>query len=167
MLFLMKIQRLKLIVLPLPEAIGFTWNLLAFLGLSWWQHMIVRGLHKRFTAVEVTGCIRSVFIPRVCLCRSDSAFPFNLPSRRFSMKTALATTVNKAQGQTLKRVGVYLPLPVFPPWQVLYGIFPPKLFISQRRCYNCWRVSTGYRKWWIDNITRCVFCSAFEFQIRK
>jgi ATP-dependent DNA helicase PIF1 len=51
-------------------------------------------------------------VPRVTLT-TDDAFPFVLRRRQFPIRPAFAMTINKSQGQTLKRVGVYLPAPVF------------------------------------------------------
>ncbi|CAB4481131.1 unnamed protein product [Rhizophagus irregularis] len=54
-----------------------------------------------------------VFIPRMTLSPSDSNLPFILKRRQFSIRVAFSLTINKAQGQTLSRVGLYLPQPVF------------------------------------------------------
>ena len=55
-----------------------------------------------------------VMLPRISLevSQSDTAcFPF--VRRQFPIKLAYAMTINKAQGQTFSRVGIYLPRPVF------------------------------------------------------
>ena len=44
---------------------------------------------------------------------NEDAFPFIMTRRQFPVRLAFAMTVNKAQGQTLKKVGVYLNEPVF------------------------------------------------------
>ena len=54
-----------------------------------------------------------VFIPRIPLISSDSTLPFQLRRYQFPIRPAFGMTINKAQGQTLERVGVYLPKPVF------------------------------------------------------
>jgi hypothetical protein len=56
---------------------------------------------------------RRVFIPRLPLAPQNPDLPFILQRRQFPVKLAFAMTINKAQGQTLTRLGVYLPEPVF------------------------------------------------------
>lgn len=56
---------------------------------------------------------RQVLIPRLPLHPPDDAFPFRWERRQFPVRPAFAMTVNKAQGQTLGRVAVYLEEPVF------------------------------------------------------
>jgi ATP-dependent DNA helicase PIF1 len=53
-----------------------------------------------------------VFIPRIDFITNDE-LPFKLRRRQFPVKLSFAMTINKAQGQTLEKVGVYLPTPVF------------------------------------------------------
>ncbi|XP_074318530.1 uncharacterized protein LOC141655344 [Silene latifolia] len=55
-----------------------------------------------------------VFLPKITLKPSkNSRFPINFQRKQFSIKLSFAMTINKAQGQTLQRVGVYLPKPCF------------------------------------------------------
>lgn len=54
-----------------------------------------------------------VFIPRIQLSPDDDNMPFAWSRRQFPVRVAFAMTINKAQGQTLQRVGVYLPSPCF------------------------------------------------------
>jgi ATP-dependent DNA helicase PIF1 len=57
---------------------------------------------------------RRVFIPRLNITPSDTErMPFTLRRRQFPLRPAFAMTINKAQGQTLQTVGVYLPKLVF------------------------------------------------------
>lgn len=53
------------------------------------------------------------FIPRIKLISNDGGLPFQLARRQFPIKVAFAMTINKAQGQTLKHMGLYLPHSVF------------------------------------------------------
>jgi ATP-dependent DNA helicase PIF1 len=55
-----------------------------------------------------------VFIPRLSITPSNiEQMPFTLRCRQFPVRPAFAMTINKAQGQTLKMVGIFLPKPVF------------------------------------------------------
>ncbi|XP_065315463.1 uncharacterized protein LOC135924333 [Gordionus sp. m RMFG-2023] len=54
-----------------------------------------------------------VLIPRISLIPTDSGLPFSFKHRQFPVRPAFVMTINKAQGQTLNKVGIYLPHPVF------------------------------------------------------
>jgi ATP-dependent DNA helicase PIF1 len=56
---------------------------------------------------------KEVLIPRISIDSTSSAYPFIMTRRQFPVRLAFAMTINKAQGQTLKKVGVYLNEPVF------------------------------------------------------
>lgn len=51
---------------------------------------------------------KKLFIPRISLSSSENIYPFQLQRRQFPVRLAFAMTSNKAQGQTLERVGIYL-----------------------------------------------------------
>lgn len=53
------------------------------------------------------------FLPRFDLIITDNKFPFKLKRRQFPVKLAFALTINKAQGQSLNKVAIYLSEPVF------------------------------------------------------
>lgn len=67
------------------------------------------------TAKIVTGRFsgNTVLIPRMDLTSSDKNIPFVLKRRQFPVKVCFALTINKAQGQTFNKVGIYLETPVF------------------------------------------------------
>jgi ATP-dependent DNA helicase PIF1 len=57
---------------------------------------------------------RRVFIPHLSITPSDTErMPFTLRRQQFPLRPTFAMTINKAHGQTLQTVGVYLPKPVF------------------------------------------------------
>ena len=55
-----------------------------------------------------------VFIPRIPLSPSeDITLPFKFKRKQFPIRLSFAMTINKAQGQTIPNVEIYLPEPVF------------------------------------------------------
>ena len=65
------------------------------------------------TIIHGTHAGKSILISRMTLIPSDTPFPFELRRRQFPVRLAYALTINKSQGQTFSKVGVYLPQPVF------------------------------------------------------
>ncbi|XP_038719916.1 uncharacterized protein LOC120012542 [Tripterygium wilfordii] len=55
----------------------------------------------------------NVCIPRIIMDGKDHKYPFILKRRQFPVRLCYAMTINKSQGQTLKKVGLYLPKPIF------------------------------------------------------
>ena len=55
-----------------------------------------------------------MFIPRLSITLSDNErLPFTLCRRQFPVRPAFAMTINKSQGQTMEKVGIYLHKDVF------------------------------------------------------
>ncbi|KAL7399033.1 hypothetical protein ABVT39_018905 [Epinephelus coioides] len=48
-----------------------------------------------------------ICIPRISISPSDNIFPFTLSRKQFPVRPCFAMTVNKSQGQSMSRVGVY------------------------------------------------------------
>jgi len=75
---------------------------------------------------------RRVFIPRLNITPSDTErMPFTLCRRQFPLRPTFAIIINKAQGQTLRTLGVYLPKPVF-----CHG----QLYVAFSWCSSRWGV---------------------------
>uniref|UniRef100_A0A8I6WZN8 ATP-dependent DNA helicase n=1 Tax=Hordeum vulgare subsp. vulgare TaxID=112509 RepID=A0A8I6WZN8_HORVV len=67
---------------------------------------------------------RRVFLPRIPLCPSDDdIFPFKFKRKQFPIRLSFAMTINKAQGQTIPVVGVYLPDPIFSHGQLYVALY--------------------------------------------
>ena len=91
-------------------------NLNPFKGLMNGTRMRVIQMKDRVIMVEIlTGAnVGSIhFIPRIKLIPSDTTLPFEMSRMQFPLKLAYAMTINKAQGQSLNRVGLYLDNQVF------------------------------------------------------
>ena len=56
---------------------------------------------------------KRLFIPRIMMTPSDNIYPFTFTRKRFPIRSAFSFIANKSQGQTLKRVGIYLPKQMF------------------------------------------------------
>ena len=64
---------------------------------------------------------KDVYIPRITLRPKERQYPFEWSRRQFPIRPAYSITINKAQGQTMKMVGVWLPDPVFSHGQLYVG----------------------------------------------
>ena len=83
-------------------------------GLSNGTRMVVKQLGRNIIEIEIltgSGAGQRVMIPRITLAPSEMSIPFR--RRQFPVQSCFAISVNKAQGQTLEHVGIYLPEPVF------------------------------------------------------
>lgn len=72
-----------------------------------------RTLNNVLLVCKLAGNNKEVLIPRIKFIPEPGSFPFEWARRQFPIRIAFATTINKSQGQTLKRVGVWLRVPVF------------------------------------------------------
>ncbi|XP_022040831.1 ATP-dependent DNA helicase pif1-like [Helianthus annuus] len=68
-------------------------------------------LGDRIIEAKVIGT--RTFIPRINLSPSDKRIPFKLQRRQFPIAVCFAMTINKSQGQSLSKVGLFLKQPVF------------------------------------------------------
>jgi hypothetical protein len=86
-------------------------------GLCNGTRLVVRGFQRNSIDAEIVlgqHIGKWIFLPRIPPCPSDEEmFPFQFKRKQFSVRLSFAMTVNKAHGQTIPNVGVYLPEPVF------------------------------------------------------
>ena len=62
------------------------------------------------------------FIPRMELCPTDSKLPFKLIRKQMPLQICYSMTINKSQGQSLERVGLFLPNSVFTHGQLYVAV---------------------------------------------
>ena len=85
-------------------------------GLCNGTRLIVTNVTPRLLTARIcTGAHvgRIVTIPRIDVYSAPNTLPFTLRRRQFPVQLAFSVTINKSHGQTLNRVGLYLPNPVF------------------------------------------------------
>ena len=78
--------------------------------------LIVRAISRIALDVEfAVGDFQGtrVYIPRIKMSPSDDVLPFKFTRLQFPVRPAFAISINKSQGQTLERIAVFLPQPVF------------------------------------------------------
>ncbi|XP_035843847.1 uncharacterized protein LOC110931184 [Helianthus annuus] len=85
-------------------------------GLCNGTRLQVKKLHNRVIEAEIisgSNIGTCTYIPRLNLIPSDKKIPFSFQRRQFPLAVCFAMTINKSQGQSLSRVGLYLKQPVF------------------------------------------------------
>ena len=86
-------------------------------GLCNGTRVVVRGFEDNAIDAEIVNGQHSrerVFIPRIPLSPSeDITLPFRFKRKQFPIRLSFVMTINKAQGQTIPNVGIYLPEPMF------------------------------------------------------
>lgn len=94
-------------------------------GLRNGTRLIVTHLGSRSVSANiVSGKNRGtrVTIQRTIISPNDSKWPFNLKRRQLPLSPCYAMTINNSQGQTLERVGLFLPKQVFTHGQLYVAV---------------------------------------------
>ena len=110
-------------------------NLNVALGLLNGTCLVVRQMYTNALDLEViTGLQigRRVLLPRIDLSPADSTLPFSFKRRQFPIRLAFCMTINKAHGQTLEKVGIFLPEPVFSHGQLYVAMSRARSFHNVR-----------------------------------
>lgn len=94
-------------------------------GLVNGTRLIVKAINRFSICATIVNGTRAgtdAYIPRIDMATADGTLPFTLKRRQFPVKLAFAMTINKSQGQSLERVGVFLPNPIFAHGQVYVAL---------------------------------------------
>ena len=85
-------------------------------GLCNGTRLVIKEFYQNTIDAEILTGVnqgKRIFLPRFKLSPSDIDLPFTLVKRQFLIKLSFAMTINKAQGQTIPIMGLYLPKSVF------------------------------------------------------
>ena len=100
-------------------------------GLCNGTRLIIRRLHRHVIDAEIltrSGKGERVLIPRIKLAPSDVALPFTLQRIQFPVRLPYSMTINKSQGQTFNKLGIFLESPVFSHGQLYVAFSRAKRF---------------------------------------
>ena len=92
-------------------------------------------------------------IPRVSLCPGDTNLPFRLKRTQFPLRLSYAISINKSQGQTFEKIGIFLRRPCFSHGQLYVAFSRARAFRHVKvKIINSYRQGYVRRKCYTRNV---------------
>ncbi len=120
------------------------------------RYIVKRLSNKLIWALRADGSGVSLAIPRIDFISDKEKYPFSFKRRQFPVRLAYSITTNKSQGQTLKRAGLWLPVPLFTHGQLYVAMSrvgnPKDLRVLIKDCKVHNEVGAEEDGQWTDNV---------------
>ena len=98
-------------------------------GLCNGTRLVITALGRNvITCRHLTNNPIPVLIPRIQLAPSETGLPFQLCRRQFPLRLAYSMTIDKSQGQTFSKIGIFLRKPCFSHGQLYVAFSRAKRF---------------------------------------
>ena len=75
--------------------------------------LVIKNIFRHLLDVEILSGYYRGYLPKMLFQPSDSGFPYMLKRLQFPIRLAFSVTINKPQGQTFDKVGIFLDRPCF------------------------------------------------------